>query len=129
MVGVWDGHRWDGSHRFQCKMNSSHQNPTTYKIWSYSTKLPPPPVRTIFLRMMSDVFRCFRDVFRCSRDIFRCSRNVFRCSQLFSDVLRMPSIDHRYFIEIPRFVQDVLRCFQMITDVFGFSLDILYMSS
>ena len=40
MVGVWDSHRWDGSHRFQCKMNSSHQNPTTYKIWSYSTKLP-----------------------------------------------------------------------------------------
>ena len=40
MVGDWDGHRWDGSHRFQCKMNSSHQNPTTYKIWSYSTKLP-----------------------------------------------------------------------------------------
>ena len=37
---VWDGHRWDGSHRFQCKMNSSHQNPTTYKIWSYSTKMP-----------------------------------------------------------------------------------------
>ena len=41
LVGAWDGYRWDGSHRFQCKLKSSHPNPTTYKIWSYSTKLPP----------------------------------------------------------------------------------------
>ena len=40
MVGVWDGMRWDGSHRFQCKLNSSHQNPTNYNIWSYRTKVP-----------------------------------------------------------------------------------------
>ena len=26
LVGVWDGMGWDGSHRFQCKLNSSHQN-------------------------------------------------------------------------------------------------------
>ena len=32
--------RWDGSHQFQCKLNSSHQNPTNYNIWSYSTKMP-----------------------------------------------------------------------------------------
>ena len=40
LVGVWDGMGWDGSHRFQCKLNSSHQNPTNYNIWSYSTKMP-----------------------------------------------------------------------------------------
>ena len=40
LVGVWDGMRWDGSHQFQCKLNSSHQNPTNYSIWSYSTKMP-----------------------------------------------------------------------------------------
>ena len=50
-------------------------------------------MRTFFLRMMSDVFRC--------------SRDVFRCSQLFSDVLSMPSIDHRYSVEILRFVQRI----------------------
>ena len=85
--------------------------------------------------LSQDDVRCSRNVFRCSRDVFRCSRDVFRCTQLFSDVLRIPSIDHRYSIEILRFVQDVLRCaqmfsdvhrcFQMITDVFGFSLDLL----
>ena len=54
-------------------------------------------------------------------------------SRFSLDVLRMSSIDHRYSIDIFRCVQDVLRCsyvdvhrcFEMITDVFGFSLDIL----
>ena len=41
LVVVWDGYWWDESHRFQCKLKSSHPNPTTYKIWSYSTKMPP----------------------------------------------------------------------------------------
>ena len=31
---------WDGSHRFQCKLNSYIPNPTNYNIWSYSTKMP-----------------------------------------------------------------------------------------
>ena len=39
-----------------------------------------------------------------------------------SDVLRMSSIDHRYSIEIFRSVQDVLRCSEMFTDVFGFQI-------
>ena len=67
--------------------------------------------------MILDVFRCsqlFSDVFswtatfihnhplcrhfsqddvRCPRDVFRYSRDVFECSQLFSYVLRMPSIE------------------------------------
>ena len=48
----------------------------------------------------------------------------------------MPSIDHRYFIEILRCVQDVLRCSQMLTDVFRcfwilsrYSIDVLSMFS
>ena len=45
----------------------------------------------------------------------------------------MPSIDHRYSIEILRFVQDVLRCSQMFTDVFWifsrYSIDVLLMFS
>ena len=44
--------------------------------------------------------------------------DVFRCSQLFSDVLRMPSIDQKYSIEILRFVQDVLRCSQDVCRIF-----------
>ena len=60
--------------------------------------------------------------------------DVCQCSQLFFDVfswvvtfmdnhplcghffLRMPSIDHRYSIEILRCVQDVLRCSQIFPD-------------
>ena len=38
--------------------------------------------------------------------------------EMSSDVLRMPSIDHWKSIEILRCVQDVLRCSQMITDIF-----------
>ena len=55
--------------------------------------------------------------------------DVFRCSQLFSDVLRMLSIDHKY--------SDNLRCSQMFKDVFRYhkyswiisrcSLDVLRM--
>ena len=56
LVGVWNGHWWDGSHRFQCKMNSSHQYPTTYKIWSYSTKLPPIPTKiTITIKITTKI--------------------------------------------------------------------------
>ena len=40
LIGDWDGYWWDGSHRFKCKLKSSHPNPTAYKIWSYSTKMP-----------------------------------------------------------------------------------------
>ena len=40
MDGVWDVMMWDESYRFQCKLNSSHQNPTNYNIWSYRTKVP-----------------------------------------------------------------------------------------
>ena len=47
--------------------------------------------------------------------------DVLRCSQLFSDNLRMPLIDHRCSIEILRSVQDVLRCSQKFTDVFRWS--------
>ena len=71
--------------------------------------------------MFSDVPEMFSDVLSC----FQMFSVVFRFSQLFSDVLRMPSIDHRYSIEILRCVLYVLRCSQMIRDVFGFYLDIL----
>ena len=63
-----------------------------------------------------------------SQDDVRYFQMFQRCFQMFSAVsavLRMPSIDLRYSIEILRCVQDVLRCSQIITDVFGFFLDII----
>ena len=71
-------------------------------------------MRKFFLRMMSDVFRC--------------SIDVFRCSQLFSDVFRMSSIDHKYstdysiysifyiFSDVLNMSSDVLGCSQMFSD-------------
>ena len=47
-----------------------------------------------------DDVRCLQMFQRC----FQMFSAVFRCSQLFSDVLRMPSIDHRYSLEILRYV-------------------------
>ena len=58
-------------------------------------------------------------------DVLSC----FRCSQLFSDVLRMPSIDHRFSIEIPRcapMVSDDHRCFWIFS---RYSIDVLLMLS
>ena len=45
-------------------------------------------------------------------DVFKCSQDALNCSETFSDV----------FI-------DVLRCFQMLTDVHRCSLDVLWMFS
>ena len=40
VVGRDLGRYEDGSQWFWCKLNSSHQNPTDYNIWSYSTQMP-----------------------------------------------------------------------------------------
>ena len=83
-------------------------------------------------QLFSGLYQMILDVFRGSQlfsDVFSwvvtfmdsqpmCGLFFSGCSQLFSDVLRMPSIDHIYSIEILRCVQDVLRCSQMFTDVF-----------
>ena len=99
---------------------------------------------SVVLRMISDDFRCF-PMFSA---VFRCFPTVFRCSQLFSDVfswvvtfmdnhplcrhfsqdaLNWSQIffrDSQMCLRCAQMFSDVHRCFQMITDVFGFSLDI-----
>ena len=73
------------------------------------------------------------NVLRYSIDVF----DVLRCSQMFSDVLRfsnvlrMPSIAY-FFMDILRCVymfSEVQRCFQVITDDLGCSLDVLLVFS
>ena len=49
----------------------------------------------------------------------------FNRSKNFDPVLRMLSFYHRYVIHILQMCSDVQRCFQIITDVLGFSLDVL----
>ena len=74
-------------------------------------------------QLFSDVLSCF-PMSPCAMHNHPLSGNfflgmmsdVFRCSQLFSDVFRMSSIDHRYSIEI-LCVRDVLKSSQIFTDV------------